>query len=161
ANPKQHVYPREQKACPWCVLARRQGRDLFPSAEDVAAGRVGARAAAKAPAKAPEVLQAALAPAPMSGSQAHSRDMAPAARGSAPAAPPARSAPGPSALSPPAAAPAVRQRARPSDTMRPSDIPPPLPPDIPTTGPAPPAPRARPRDIEPPAEIPVARLARR
>jgi serine/threonine protein kinase len=63
ANPKQHVFHRHQKACPWCDLARRQGRDLFPSAEDVQAGRVGSRVTAVKP---PEVIQVAMAPAPMS-----------------------------------------------------------------------------------------------
>ncbi len=62
ARPKQHVFHRQLKACPWCALAARQGRDLFPSEEDVQAGRVGVR---PAPAKATEVVQVALAPAPM------------------------------------------------------------------------------------------------
>src|SRR5262249_24564691 len=62
ANPKQHVYPRQQTACPWCALARVQGRDLFPSPEDVQAGRVGTPTA---PPRPPEVLQIPLTPAPV------------------------------------------------------------------------------------------------
>jgi hypothetical protein len=58
----QHRFQRQLKACPWCVLAARQGRDLFPSVADVQAGRVGPRPVA---AKAPEVIQVPLAPAPM------------------------------------------------------------------------------------------------
>ncbi len=63
ANPKQHVFHPGLKACPWCEMARRLGRDSFPSAEDVQAGRVGRR---RPTARAPEVVQVPLAPAPLS-----------------------------------------------------------------------------------------------
>jgi DNA-binding helix-hairpin-helix protein with protein kinase domain len=36
SNP-QHVYPWGLDRCPWCVLAREQGRDPFPSLEEVRA----------------------------------------------------------------------------------------------------------------------------
>src|SRR5262249_40916588 len=39
----QHVFHPGLTACPWCDLARRQGRDPFPSPEDVRSGRVEAR----------------------------------------------------------------------------------------------------------------------
>jgi hypothetical protein len=74
ANSKQHIFARHLKSCPWCELARRQGRDLFPSPEEVQAGRVGIRRTA---AKPPEIVQVPLAPAPM-GRDFVSRD-APAA----------------------------------------------------------------------------------
>jgi hypothetical protein len=32
----RHVYPRGLDACPWCALARQQGRDPFPAPEAVA-----------------------------------------------------------------------------------------------------------------------------
>lgn len=31
----QHLYHRSLTACPWCVLAQQQGRDLFPSPQDL------------------------------------------------------------------------------------------------------------------------------
>ncbi|HYT90085.1 MAG TPA: hypothetical protein VEL76_15365 [Gemmataceae bacterium] len=124
ANPKQHVFHREQKSCPWCSLAAVQGRDLFPSAEDVQAGRVGTRAATT---RATEVVQVALAPAPL-GHGPPSRDI--------PAAPPARPTPGsvPVIVPPvsatsslPAESPRLpSQRTRPSD-LEPSAVRPPVP----------------------------------
>jgi DNA-binding helix-hairpin-helix protein with protein kinase domain len=39
----QHVFPNETAACPWCTLARRQRRDLFPSSAEVEAGLAGVR----------------------------------------------------------------------------------------------------------------------
>jgi DNA-binding helix-hairpin-helix protein with protein kinase domain len=43
ATNAQHVYPKGLSACPWCVLARWQARDLFPSQKVVEAGRAGVR----------------------------------------------------------------------------------------------------------------------
>src|SRR5262249_48305253 len=64
----QHVYHHGLTACPWCELARRQGRDPFPSKEDVQAGKVEAQPAmAQTPLPAAGTLPAARAtPSPAS-----------------------------------------------------------------------------------------------
>jgi hypothetical protein len=67
----QHRFHRQLQACPWCALAARQGRDLFPSVEDVQAGRVGPRPVV---AKTPEIIQVPLVPAPMARDN-RSRDL--------------------------------------------------------------------------------------
>ena len=41
-NP-QHLFDRELAGCPWCLLARRQRRNLFPTPEEVDAGLAGVR----------------------------------------------------------------------------------------------------------------------
>jgi hypothetical protein len=130
ANP-QHVFQRALRPCPWCALARRQGRDLFPSPEDVQAGRVGKRTAAPKP---PEVIQVALTPAPMARDLV-GRDVPPLL--------PVGSTPGTSAVA--AVWPAVK---------RPSDL------DLPTAIPvgafppsAPLAPSPRPSDLQPRTEV--------
>jgi hypothetical protein len=59
SSPRQHVYHRSLKACPWCELERRQGRDPFPTREDVLASPAGSPAAAP--------RQAAMPPATILG----------------------------------------------------------------------------------------------
>ncbi len=39
----QHLYPKALSRCPWCELAGKQGRDLFPSVKDVQTGKFGLR----------------------------------------------------------------------------------------------------------------------
>jgi serine/threonine protein kinase len=141
ANPKQHVFNGFLHTCPWCAMARRQGRDLFPSPEDVEAGRVGSR---PAPVKPPEVVQVALAPAPMSP-QRTSRDTAVrAAVGSVTVAVPVASVP---AASSPVAG-------------RPTDLPAVAFPVAAVRPPAPAAVPARPADLEWPNPMPAAAARR-
>jgi DNA-binding helix-hairpin-helix protein with protein kinase domain len=59
----QHVHPRGLDTCPWCIWADVQGRDAFPSAEEVKARRETALArplpSSALPADAPQMAGAA------------------------------------------------------------------------------------------------------
>jgi DNA-binding helix-hairpin-helix protein with protein kinase domain len=49
ANNAQHVYHRGLDRCPWCALARQQGRDPFPAPEEVQARLCNRRQSSPAP----------------------------------------------------------------------------------------------------------------
>lgn len=62
---QQHLFPGPLRRCPWCELTQRQGRDPFPSPDDVKAGRFGLRRRAGKLRKSPPVAPApASVPAP-------------------------------------------------------------------------------------------------
>lgn len=63
ANDQHHYHPHAG-GCPWCVLAKRQRRDLFPSKQTVEAGLAGARPKRKP--RPPAAVATAATAAPLS-----------------------------------------------------------------------------------------------
>jgi DNA-binding helix-hairpin-helix protein with protein kinase domain len=60
---RQHIFNKALLICPWCDLAVRQGRDPFPSPEDVQAGNVGIPLALPVPDETPAEAALTVLPA--------------------------------------------------------------------------------------------------